>query len=80
MSPATIEKLTKRHKELNKEHIEAILADAEKEYPQRSKNGYAQDGTENDKNNNFQQVRGVFEDNNSLKSFGKIYKYQKSHM
>jgi hypothetical protein len=67
MTPATIEKLTKRHKELNTEHIEAILADAEKEYSQRSKNGYALDGTENDKNKDFQQVRGLFEDNNFVK-------------
>jgi len=71
MSPATIEKLTKRHKELNKEHILAILGDAEKEYFQRSMNGYALDGTENDKNNDFQQVRGLFEDNNFVKELRK---------
>jgi len=67
MSPETVKKLTNRYKELNKGHIEAILADAEKEYSQRSKAGYALDGSENDKDHDFEQVRGLFEENNFVK-------------
>ena len=67
ITPETVEKLSERLKELKKEHAEAILVDARKDYSQRSKTGYALDGSENDKDEDFKQVRGSFEDDNFVK-------------
>jgi hypothetical protein len=71
ITPETVEKLSERLKQLKKEHAEAILVDARKEYSQRSKTGYALDGSENDKDEDFKQVRGSFEDNNFVKKLRK---------
>lgn len=67
LSPDDIEKLTKRHDQLNNQHLKAILADAEKEYSDKCRTGYALDGNFEDKDMDFQQVRGLFEDNNFVK-------------
>ena len=47
--------------------LKLVVADAEKEFAELSRCGFGQDGTEADRDKDFQQVRGLYDDNKFVK-------------
>lgn len=71
ISSENLEKLKERYRILRNEFSDSVLIDAKKEYSQRSRTGYAFDGCENEKEIDFEQIRGVFDENEFVKELRK---------
>ena len=68
MSTADISQAVRDYGKVRTKFLNLVIADAEKEFGEMSRCGFGQDGTgEDDAQNDFNNVRGLYEDNKFVK-------------